>query len=128
VDNQLIQSPPERQKLLMIATALLIAVAIAMTLIYWHQNSDPDTPYIQEVLSLEGNTTNGHDIFQINCSGCHALAIDGSVGPNLQNIAKRKSQTEIIKQVVSGKTPPMPKFQPSPQEMSDLLNYLEQLN
>jgi mono/diheme cytochrome c family protein len=128
VDNQLIQSPPERQKLLMIATALLIAAAIAITVIYWHQNSDPDTPYIQEVLSLEGNTINGHDIFQINCSGCHASQIDGSVGPSLQNIAKRKSKTEIIKQVISGKTPPMPKFQPSPQEMANLLDYLEQLN
>jgi mono/diheme cytochrome c family protein len=128
VDNQLIQSPLERQKLLMIATALLIAVAIAMTIIYWHQDSDPYTPYLQEVLSLEGDTINGHDIFQINCSGCHASQIDGSVGPNLQNIAKRKSKTEIIKQVVSGRTPPMPKFQPSSQEMADLLNYLEQLN
>jgi mono/diheme cytochrome c family protein len=128
VDNQLIQSPIGRQKLLMIATALLIATALATTIIYWHQNSDPYNPYTQEVLSLEGDTINGHDIFQINCSGCHVSQITGSVGPNLQNIAKRKSQIEIIKQVVSGRTPPMPKFQPSPQEMADLLDYLEQLN
>jgi hypothetical protein len=29
--------------------------------------------------------------------------------------------------VVSGRTPPMPKFQPEAQEMADLLEYLENL-
>ena len=29
--------------------------------------------------------------------------------------------------VVSGETPPMPKFQPNPQEMVDLLSFLESL-
>jgi len=29
--------------------------------------------------------------------------------------------------VVSGETPPMPMFQPKPQEMADLLKYLEKL-
>lgn len=128
MDNQLIQPSIGIQKLLTIVVALVMTIAIAIVVIYWHQNSDPYNPYIQEVLSLEGDTTNGHAIFQINCSGCHASQVSGSVGPNLQNIAKRKSQIEIIKQVISGRTPPMPKFQPSSQEMADLLNYLEQLN
>ncbi len=33
----------------------------------------------------------------------------------------------LIHQVTSGATPPMPKFQASPQEMADLLSYLEKL-
>ncbi|RDH51814.1 cytochrome C, partial [Mastigocladus laminosus WC112] len=32
-----------------------------------------------------------------------------------------------IHQVISGDTPPMPKFQPSAKEMADLLSYLETL-
>ncbi|NER30629.1 MAG: cytochrome c, partial [Symploca sp. SIO1C4] len=39
----------------------------------------------------------------------------------------RKSKISLIHQVTDGKTPPMPKFQPSPQEMADLLSYLEEL-
>jgi hypothetical protein len=33
----------------------------------------------------------------------------------------------LIHQVTSGETPPMPQFQPSAQEMADLLKYLESL-
>ena len=77
---------------------------------------------------MEGSIAQGSDIFQINCSGCHASTVGGSVGPNLNNIGKRRSKQEIIKQVIGGKTPPMPKFQPSTSEMSDLLSYLETLN
>lgn len=128
MDNQLIQSSIGVQKLLIIVIGLVLAIAIAFFGIYWHQNLDPYNPYAQEVLSLEGDQVNGHDIFLINCSGCHASQVSGSVGPNLNNIANRKSKIEIIKQVVSGRTPPMPKFQPSPQEMADLLKYLEQLS
>lgn len=124
MDNQLIQPPLGIQKLLIAIIALAIIVAIGVLGVYWNQNSDP---YIQEVLSLEGDLTNGRDIFQINCSGCHASQTGGSVGPSLQNIAKRKSRVDIIEQVISGKTPPMPKFQPNPREMADLLNYLEQI-
>ena len=124
MDNQLIQSPLRIQKLLIIVIVSVIAIAISVLGIYWHQNSDP---YIQEVLALKGDMVNGHDIFQINCSGCHSSQMSGSVGPNLTNVAKRKSKKEIIRQVISGKTPPMPKFQPNSQEMADLLNYLEQL-
>ena len=125
MDNQLIQPPLGIQKLLIAIIALAIIVVISVLGVYWNQNSDP---YIQEVLSLEGDLTNGRDIFQINCSGCHASQTSGSVGPSLQNIAKRKSKIDIIEQVISGKTPPMPKFQPNPREMADLLNYLEQFN
>lgn len=123
MDNQLIQSPLRKQKLLIIVIALVVmTVAISILGIYWHQNSDP---YIKEVLSLQGSVTKGNDIFQINCSGCHNSQIGGSVGPSLKNIGQRKSKRELIKQVISGQTPPMPKFQPSAKEMADLLNYLE---
>jgi hypothetical protein len=45
----------------------------------------------------------------------------------LHDVPKRKSKVSLIEQVTSGKTPPMPKFQPSSQEMADLLSYLEKL-
>ena len=122
MDNQLIQSSVGIPKLLIIIIVLVVTMAVSVIGVYWYHNSDP---YIQEVLSLPGDTSHGHDIFQINCSGCHGSQLAGSVGPSLRNVAKHKSRSEIIKQVVSGRTPPMPKFQPSPQEMADLLEYLE---
>jgi len=87
----------------------------------------PSNPYIKNVLSLHGDRVLGHAIFQMNCSGCHGLEAQGRVGPNLHKVSKRKSPKGLIEQVISGNTPPMPQFQPSPQEMADLLSYLETL-
>ena len=126
MDNQLIQSFPSRLKVAVITVLITVAASLSFLGIYWHYNPDP---YVQEVLSVEGNVAGGRAIFQINCSGCHALntGASNSVGPNLSNIPKRKSRVEIIRQVISGRTPPMPKFQPSAKEMADLLQYLETL-
>ena len=107
--------------------AAVVVVLMALTTIlgiHLYQVSDP---YIQEVLALDGNFKRGHDIFQINCAGCHGLKADGNVGPSLHDVPKRKSRVGLIYQVTSGSTPPMPKFQPDPQEMADLLSYLEGL-
>lgn len=84
-------------------------------------------PYVQSVLNLQGDEIQGHAIFQMNCAGCHGIEANGRVGPSLQGVSERKSRRNLIYQVISGDTPPMPQFQPSPQEMADLLSYLEKL-
>ena len=124
MDNQLVQSSVWLNRRILIIMAVMLIVGLSILGIYWQQASDP---YTQEVLILEGNPQKGLAIFQINCAGCHNLKTDKNVGPRLDNISKRKSQRDLIKQVTSGKTPPMPKFQPSHQEMADLLEYLSQL-
>lgn len=124
MDNQLVQSQAWPNRLILIIMLLMLIFGIGVLGIYWQKISNP---YFQEVLSLEGNADKGYAIFQINCSGCHSLQPDQSVGPSLNNISKHKSKIDLIEQVTSGKTPPMPKFQPSQQEMADLLEYLEQL-
>jgi mono/diheme cytochrome c family protein len=92
----------------------------------WHSIRESN-PYTTSVLARTGDPTLGHAIFQINCSGCHGLDASGRVGPSLHEISKRKSPHSLIEQVTSGNTPPMPQFQPNPQEMADLLSYLETL-
>ena len=87
----------------------------------------PVDPYTEKVFALSGNTTQGHAIFQMNCATCHGMFADGLVGPSLKSVSRRKSQADLIQQVISGKTPPMPQFQPNPQEMADLLSYLQSL-
>ncbi len=106
---------------------LLAIILVALTLMigwYLYEISDP---YVKEVLSLKGNITQGQAMFEINCAGCHGLTADGIVGPSLHHVHQHKSEISLINQVISGKTPPMPKFQPTPQEMADLLSYLEKL-
>ena len=124
MDNQLAQSPTWFNRLLVTAIAVLLIGGFGILGIYRQQTLDP---YISAVLSLEGDSQNGLAIFQINCAGCHSLQEDKNVGPRLDNISKRKSPKDTIIQVTSGNTPPMPKFQPSQQEMADLLSYLSQL-
>jgi mono/diheme cytochrome c family protein len=82
---------------------------------------------VKEVLSIRGDGSRGEAMFQVNCALCHGGTADGDVGPSLHHISKYKSKVDLINQVVSGKTPPMPQFQPSVQDMADLLSYLEKL-
>lgn len=102
----------------------LFAVLVYLLGMYQYQYSDP---YVRTVLSMPGDVQRGHAIFQMNCASCHGLEADGRVGPSLHSVSDRKSRVALIRQVTSGQTPPMPQFQPRPQEMADLLKYLETL-
>jgi mono/diheme cytochrome c family protein len=112
------------QQLVAIVMACLSICLCAI--VGWHSIRESN-PYTTSVLARTGDPTLGHAIFQINCSGCHGLDASGRVGPSLHEISKRKSPHSLIEQVTSGNTPPMPQFQPNPQEMADLLSYLETL-
>ncbi len=124
MNNQLTKPETLIQWIALSALAILIAIPLVILGVHIVQASDP---YIKSIVSLPGNPVQGKAIFQINCAGCHGLQADGLVGPSLQAVSKRKSRYGLIHQVISGETPPMPKFQPSPQEMADLLSYLESL-
>ena len=106
----------------------LIAIVITFVVfgLWWFM--PVKDPYVEQVLSYNGDINRGEAIFQVNCASCHGIKATGNVGPSLLQISKHKSQVQIIQQVVSGKTPPMPKFQPSEEDMADLLSYLEQLS
>ena len=112
------------KKTVLVTLALLLSILLIAVGVYQIRRSDP---YVQSVLSLNGDATRGHVIFQQNCSVCHGLNADGRVGPSLHHVASRKSRIGLIHQVTSGKTPPMPQFQPTPEDMADLLKYLEGL-
>lgn len=112
------------QQIALMGMAVLLAIALVIFSIHLLQPSDP---YIKSVLTLNGDTVQGHAIFQMNCAVCHGFEADGNVGPSLQGVSKRKSRYGLIHQVISGDTPPMPQFQPSVEEMADLLSYLETL-
>jgi mono/diheme cytochrome c family protein len=110
-----------------IAPIIVAFLSICMVAAFSWQSHQESNPYITSVMSKTGDPTLGHAIFQINCSGCHGLDASGRVGPSLLEISKRKSPHSLIEQVTSGNTPPMPQFQPNPQEMADLLSYLATL-
>jgi mono/diheme cytochrome c family protein len=124
LDNQITQPKILIQRIVVVALAILLASILGIFAVRAIRTSDP---YVKSVLSLTGNPVQGNAIFQINCAGCHGWQADGRVGPSLQGVSKRKSSYRLIHQVISGDTPPMPKFQPNPQEMADLLSYLETL-
>ena len=64
----------------------------------------------------------------MNCAGCHGIAAQGLVGPDLHKVSINRSDKELIRQVVRGQTPPMPSFQLEPQAMADLLAHLHSLS
>ncbi|PSR18140.1 cytochrome C [filamentous cyanobacterium CCP3] len=112
------------KKAALIAVALVTAVVLSVVAVRYSQASDP---YVHQVLSMEGNGTRGEAIFRMNCAVCHGIEATGEVGPKLLGVSDHKTKVGLIKQVISGQTPPMPQFQPEPQDMADLLNYLERL-
>jgi mono/diheme cytochrome c family protein len=109
------------------ALGIIITVVLSLLAIIAVYQFRQIDPYIRSVLAIHGDAIQGNAIFQMNCAGCHGTYADGRVGPSLKDVSSRKSKARLIEQVISGKTPPMPQFQPSPQEMADLLSYLERL-
>ena len=124
MENQLAKLEIPMRRIILMVVAVMLVIGTSILGVHLVQVSDP---YIHTVLSLNGDIARGHAMFQINCAGCHGFQADGRVGPSLQHVSGRKSKISLIHQVTSGQTPPMPKFQPNPQEMADLLSYLEKL-
>jgi mono/diheme cytochrome c family protein len=112
------------KKAALIAVTLVLTVVLSVVAVRYSQASDP---YIHQVLSLSGDSNRGEAIFRMNCAVCHGLEANGEVGPKLVGVSDHKTRVGLIKQVISGQTPPMPQFQPEPQDMADLLIYLEHL-
>jgi mono/diheme cytochrome c family protein len=124
LDKELQDQAINLPQLLGVLVLIVVTVVSVFVGVRHVQASDP---YIQDVLALDGNADRGQEIFQMNCAVCHGIEANGEVGPSLLGVSARKSKVKLIKQVVSGNTPPMPQFQPKPEDMADLLEYLEQL-
>lgn len=99
-----------------------------IVLLVWMLGNTRQDPYSKATLALEGSEQHGGQIFRINCAGCHGIAGQGLVGPSLKGVSERRKDMQIIHQVVSGETPPMPRFEIEPQNMADLLAYLKTLS
>ncbi|MBF2026191.1 MAG: cytochrome c [Oscillatoriales cyanobacterium C42_A2020_001] len=124
MENQVLNKENAVQWIVVVVATIFVVLLLLLFSIVTSQRVEP---YARDVLSLSGNSLQGQAIFQMNCAGCHGVQADGRVGPSLLAVSSRKSKVSIIHQVTSGQTPPMPQFQPSPQEMADLLSYLETL-
>ena len=109
--------------LALLATACLLLAGLLVGLPTMRSD-----PYTRNTLQLSGSQERGEQLFLINCAGCHGIAAQGLVGPNLHGVQTRKNDRQLIQQVVSGRTPPMPRFQPDPQAMADLVAYLHTLS
>ncbi|MFE4107389.1 c-type cytochrome [Almyronema epifaneia S1] len=106
----------------------VVGLLLALGLIIWGvQHFRISDPYILQVLALKGDRDRGALIFQMNCAVCHGFEASGEVGPDLHRVSERKSKVNLIRQVISGQTPPMPQFQPEAKDMADLLEYLESI-
>ena len=124
--DQTSSTAPVQRRGLVAGLATLAAVACIVLALVMLPAARRD-PYTVATLDLAGSADNGGRLFLINCAGCHGLAAQGLVGPDLHGVARRKNDRQLIQQVVSGRTPPMPSFQPEPQAMADLLAFLHQL-
>jgi mono/diheme cytochrome c family protein len=128
VNNPVLDSnPTPKRSLYLFLIIILCILALGIIGIGSGYLINTTDAYTDAVLKIEGNPTKGRSIFVMNCVACHGQWADGKVGPSLRNISEKLSKPRIIHQVVSGKTPPMPQFQPTEAEMADLLSYLNQL-
>ena len=115
-----------RPRSLVTALVLLAAVASAVLALLLLPAASRD-PYTRATLASQGSAQDGGRLFRLNCAGCHGLAAQGLVGPNLHGVGRRKNDRQLIQQVISGRTPPMPRFQLDPQAMADLVAFLHSL-
>ena len=123
--SELLDEEPRKRGLITALVVLAVVALVAMSALVASANSRD--PYVTSSLEKVGDQEHGSKLFLINCAGCHGIAAQGVVGPNLHGVSQRKNDSALIQQVISGKTPPMPSFQPDPQAMADLLAYLHEL-
>ena len=123
--SELLDEAPRKRGLITALVVLAVVALVAMSALVASANSRD--PYVTSSLEKVGDQEHGSKLFLINCAGCHGIAAQGVVGPNLHGVSQRKKDPALIQQVISGKTPPMPSFQPDPQSMADLLAYLHEL-
>ena len=112
----------------LITALVVLAASACIVLLLWVLGNARQDPYIRATLDLQGSTDHGGQLFRINCAGCHGLAGQGLLGPTLKGITERVGDAQLIHQIVSGETPPMPSFQMEPKSMADLLADLHQLS
>ena len=105
----------------------IVFVVVLIFFSIFFVNHHENNKYIIETLALNGSAEEGDALFKINCVGCHGITARGLVGPDLHSITQRLNDKEIIKQVTGGLTPPMPRFEIDPVNMSNLLKYLHSL-
>ena len=105
----------------------IVCVILLISGSYFYFNHKENNTYILKTLELNGSFKEGDTLFKMNCVGCHGITARGLVGPDLHSITLRLNDSEIIKQIIEGVTPPMPSFEIDPQNMSNLLTYLHSL-
>ena len=105
----------------------IVCVILLISGSYFYFYNEENNTYILKTLELNGSFKEGDTLFKMNCVGCHGITARGLVGPDLHSITLRLNDSEIIKQVIEGVTPPMPSFEIDPQNMSNLLTYLHSL-
>ena len=121
-------SAAEKNSIIKIWIKVFIVILISLIFaIFFYLNQDEKKTYILKTLELSGSVKDGDAIFKMNCVGCHGITARGLVGPDLHSITQRLNDKDIIKQVTEGLTPPMPSFEIDPQNMSNLLSYLNSL-
>lgn len=73
----------------------------------------------------------GKDVWQKhNCHTCHQLyGLGGYLGPDLTNVIAKPGYSEVfLKALISNGMGQMPPFDLTPQEMEDLLVFLQEMN
>ena len=111
----------------LITALVVLAASACVVLLLWVINSAQQDPYVRASLEIQGDPDHGGQLFRINCAGCHGLAGQGLLAPQLIGITDRLRDPALIHQIVSGDTPPMPSFQMAPGAMADLLSHLHEL-
>ena len=111
----------------LITALVVLAASACVVLLVWVINSAQQDPYVRASLEIQGDPDHGGQLFRINCAGCHGLAGQGLLAPQLIGITDRLRDPALIHQIVSGDTPPMPSFQMAPEAMADLLSHLHEL-
>ena len=79
--SELLDEAPRKRGLI---TALVVLAVVALvTMSALLASASSRDPYVRSSLERVGDQEHGSKLFLINCAGCHGIAAQGVVGPNL---------------------------------------------
>ena len=92
--SELLDEEPRKRGLITALVVLAVVALVAMSALVASANSRD--PYVTSSLEKVGDQEHGSKLFLINCAGCHGIAAQGVVGPNLHGVSQRKNDSALI--------------------------------
>lgn len=95
----------KRNPLIPFALIAVVGIVLMIVMGVWGGNTAKQRANGGSHSTSQSQAQTPDQIFQQNCSSCHGNNLQGGIGPNLQKIGSKLTETKILNQIKNGGGP-----------------------